>query len=90
MDERLQKVQNEIKELHEIYKETFSTKSGKAVLEDLKKNCFFYNSTAPESDVTDTNKVMRNEGRRSVILRITQLMDGDKISEELNRLRSVK
>lgn len=90
MDDRAKKITNDLNELHEAYKETFSSKFGQKVLEDLKKVCSYYSSTVGEPAVVDPYKVVRNEGRREVVLRIEQYIDANKVSNELNKLRGIK
>lgn len=52
------------------YKELFSGETGKAVLDDLEKQCFLRTETYD----SNIHKMAFNEGRRSVILYIKRMI----------------
>ena len=63
---------NPLKDLHQIYVSTFKhSESGKKVLEDLEKQCF-YNHTTLSSDSLE---MAFREGMRMVFLRIKNMAD---------------
>ena len=61
----------ELQALHIAYKNCFNTVDGEIVLADLKKQCFFNESTYRG----DVNEMLRNEGQRRVLLRIINWSD---------------
>ena len=71
------KVEKEYRETITAFKRAFSTPSGEKVLNDLKETCSFYTSTN-EGGTQRTEKVIHEEGRRSVVLDILALIRADK------------
>jgi len=62
----------DLKQLEIAYKQTFSSDTGKEVLEDLKKRCSFYNTTHIKGDSHESAFL---EGTRSVILFINNMLN---------------
>jgi len=77
--DKLSKDQRVIKEREQLkgdYKATFSTASGKRVLDDLAKRCFVKTTTFREPDL---NATIFNEGKRAVYLHLqTMIEEGSK------------
>jgi len=71
---------NQLKALKTSYKKCFETDDGKKVLADLKKRCF-YNDTTLYSDLTGLQMAF-NEGTRSVVLDIESMSDLSTIKED--------
>lgn len=86
-DERLSKYTNEIKALHSLYKEVFGTDNGKKLLQDMEKKYHIHDTMVTANGV-DALKLAYSEGQRSVILSIKKMIDWDKASEEISKLRS--
>lgn len=65
---------------YHAYRTFFSTEEGEAVLKDLMKSCFFFQTTvAPTPEVT-----YFNEGKRNVVM---QIIETAKLSpEKINKL----
>ena len=87
MDKRIDKYADELKALCAAYKDTFESESGRIVLEDLKKVCFYGDSTIYDDNKIDPLSVVLREGLRRVVLRITNYMSWEKVSNELKKLR---
>ena len=66
--------------LTQDYKTTFSTASGKKVLDDLMKSCNMISSTVGKK--IDVNEMLLEEGKRAVCLRILAFLETD-----INQLR---
>ena len=62
----------DIKELELAYKQTFSSDTGKALLEDLKKRCSFYSTSHIKGDSHESAFL---EGTRSVVLFINNMLN---------------
>ena len=61
-------------ELSKIYQNLFNTEEGKLVLEDLRFRANPSVPSVPEDGIVDPNRVVYNEGKRSVFFHIeTQL-----------------
>ena len=63
--------------LQEAYRTLFDTPDGKTVLKDLEDFGFYHDSTF----VGDPNVTVFNEGRRSVVLHIRNMMNTDPKAE---------
>ncbi len=61
------------KQIANLYRSTFESEAGQLVLQDMKNNCFADRSVyaLDDNDKLDTNKMIFNEGRRSVVIGIT-------------------
>ena len=59
-----------LKEKHAFYEETFGTKSGKLVLEDLEKDAYINRSTISDGGNIDPHQIAFREGIRSIVLKI--------------------
>jgi len=61
------------------YQETFNAESGKRVLADMKKKANYNFAVVPKDNLghTDIYEVMRNEGKRSVIVHIESMLQKD-------------
>jgi hypothetical protein len=72
------------KQLAILYKEVFGTVSGQKVIEDLRRVFNFDLSVVPRDDNgrIDELEVMRNEGKRSVILHILKTVAKDLDKQE--------
>ena len=68
----------DLKQLELAYKQTFSSDTGKEVLEDLKKRCSFYSTSHIKGDSHESAFL---EGTRSVILFINNMLN-KKLTEE--------
>ena len=64
--------EKDIKQLAINYKQTFTSESGKKVLEDLKKRCSFETTTFVQGDSHDT---AFREGQRAVVLFINNMLN---------------
>jgi len=62
----------DLKQLEIAYKQTFSSDTGKEVLEDLKKRCSFYSTSHIKGDSHESAFL---EGTRSVILFINNMLN---------------
>jgi len=62
----------DLKQLELAYKQTFSSDTGKEVLEDLKKRCSFYSTSHIKGDSHESAFL---EGTRSVILFINNMLN---------------
>ena len=69
----------ELRQLVFAYKDCFGTESGKKVIADLKRVFNFELSIIPKDNngMTDIYEVLRNEGKRSVILHILKVLNKD-------------
>lgn len=74
------------------YKECFGTDSGKWVLDDLRRKFNFDLSVIPKDNhgMTDIYEVLRNEGKRSVILHILKCVNKDLDKSEPETDKEVK
>jgi hypothetical protein len=70
-------VQDKILKICESYRKLFDTVDGKTVLSDLEDFGFYHDSTF----TGDINCVAFNEGRRSVVLHIRNMMNTDPKTE---------
>ena len=68
----------ELKQLREYYKNTFSTDSGKRVLANLEQLCFIHSTTFSQIPYITSF----NEGKRTVVVQIQNM-----IAMDLERLR---
>ena len=59
------------RQLRKDYRGVFGTEEGQRVLEDLKKRCYFYNSTFSD----DEGLWMMNEGQRNAVLYIERMIN---------------
>ena len=66
--------EDKLKQLKQDYKNTFSTKEGDAVIADL-KSAYYHRGSYSKNDTHETSY---QEGQRSVIIRIINLMKEDK------------
>lgn len=73
----------EIKELKQLYINVFEGEDGKKVLADLSKKCFVFRTTLDNSQA----RMAFNEGQRSIVLHIQNMMklDIDKIEQEIKK-----
>jgi len=62
----------DLKELELAYKQTFSSETGKKVLEDLKKRCGFYTTTHIKGDSHESAFL---EGTRYTVLFINNMLN---------------
>ena len=62
----------DLKELELAYKQTFSSETGKKVMEDLEKRCSFHTTTHVKGD---SHEGAFLEGTRSVILFINNMLN---------------
>nr|BAR39374.1 hypothetical protein [uncultured Mediterranean phage uvMED] len=68
-------VQAYIKKLKEDYQFTFSSEEGKQVLSDLEKRCHYHTSTNVKGD---SHESAYQEGQRSILLFIKQMLQKEK------------
>lgn len=76
-----------LKKMSDIYKQVFETENGKKILDDLKSKFSFLNSTLA-LDIykrVDPNATMYNEGQRSVVVIIENMINLD--IEEIKKLQ---
>ena len=64
-----------MEEKHNLYKRFFDCDDGKEVLADLKRDCYFNNSTYSSEALA----MAYREGMRNVILHITTMIDLDTV-----------
>jgi len=69
----------DLKQLELAYKQTFSSDTGKEVLEDLKKRCSFYSTSHIKGDSHESAFL---EGTRSVILFINNMLNKKPMEEK--------
>ena len=65
------------KQLVIAYKNSFESPEGKLVLDDLKKHCPLLTESINCSNGIDTNKLVYQEGQRSVLLYIFKMLRRD-------------
>lgn len=58
------------------FKQLFASSNGKKVLEDLRKQCGFDNSSVIAGDV-NPHRVLFNEGKRSIYIYIKRKMENE-------------
>lgn len=71
-------------QLCSAYMNTFTTESGKEVLEDLEKYCFVKTSTVNNDRDVNRDSMLVREGMRRVVLRIQNFMDPKNIENIKN------
>ncbi len=69
------------KKLRIAYQQTFGTEAGQAVLKDLQKRCFKYQTPFVKGDPYETHK---NIGAKEVLLTIEELMSDEGIAKLSN------
>ena len=80
----------EVKKRYQMYKETFSTPTGKEVLADLQKSCYINRSTITAKSAPDPYLIAFNEGQRSVVLKIQNLMSDEQVKAIEAREEAIK
>ena len=68
-------------QISRIYHEVFNSESGAIVLQDLENRCFAHITTAPDNIQVDPYSVLKNEGRRSVLLHIKTMLQPPEMAE---------
>lgn len=81
MDSNRDKLIEEVAKRHSIYKETFSSATGKKVLEDLEDSYFINKSTIRDTDNVDPYRIAFLEGQRAVVLRIKNLISDKQLKQ---------
>lgn len=74
MREEQQKRLAEVEQLKRDFLNTFNSDSGKKILKHLENSCFWNRTTYPNSP-NDFNRLAFNEGQRSVVLHIKNMMN---------------
>lgn len=67
------------------YKQTFATDSGKRVLADLRRRCPMLTEAIDATKGVDVNRILIEEGRRSVVLHIYKMLKLDPNEERQTR-----
>lgn len=76
-----QELHPEVKDLFVAYRDTFSSESGKKVLEDLRKS--YQDKTTYDPD---EKKMMMNEGARKLFLTILTMIESGKLVNQQNEV----
>jgi hypothetical protein len=71
----MRNIESKQEALNIAYKTTFKSSDGEMVLHDMMKNHFMLSPTAPSQ--MNMHEMAYNEGQRSVILRILNVLDVD-------------
>lgn len=70
------------------YQKTFNSEEGKRVLTDLRRRCPFLTDSIAVTSGIDTNKLVYNEGQRSVLLHIYKMLRRDPNAEAPSKVKS--
>jgi hypothetical protein len=78
-------IRHDKKQLLLDYQRTFGSPEGKRVLDDLRRKCTYLTSSIATSQGVDVNKMLIEEGRRSVLCHIYDMLRRDPYEERPER-----